>query len=73
MGITLVCGDDEDWRIVDLSENVRDLVRITIESPDHPHAATRRHLCQHPEGSILALLKAVIRRAKTGHSSADRA
>jgi len=58
MGISLVCGDDEDWRIVDLPEYVRDLVRIAIVSPDHPHAATRRHLCQHTEGSILPLLKA---------------
>lgn len=58
MGISLVCGDDKDWRIVDLPENVRDLVRIAIVSPDHPHAATRRHLCQHTEGSILPLLKA---------------
>jgi hypothetical protein len=58
MGIFLVCGDDEDWRIFNLPENVGDLVRIAIVSPDHPHAATRRHLCQHPEGSILAILKA---------------
>ena len=57
MSKSLVCGDDENWRIIDLPEYVGDLVRIAIVSPNHPHAATRRHLCQHPEGSILTRLQ----------------
>ena len=58
MGISLVCGDHEDWRIFGFPEYVGDLVRIAIVPPNHPNAATRRHLCQHPEGSILTRLEA---------------
>ena len=54
-----VGGDDEDRRLVDLSEHVRNLLVLPVVSPDHPDPAARWHLCEHPEGAIATLVKLV--------------
>ena len=54
-----VGGDDEDRRLVDLSEHVRNLLVLPVVSPDHPDPAARWHLCEHPEAAIATLVKLV--------------
>ncbi len=46
-----VGGDDEDRRLVDLSEHVRNLLVLPVVSPDHPDPAAGWHLGKHPQGA----------------------
>ncbi len=54
-----VGGDDEDRRFLDLSERARNLLVLSVVSPDHPDPAARWHLCEHAEGAIATLVELV--------------
>jgi len=67
-------GDDEDRRLVDLSEHVRNLLVLPVVPPDHSDPAARWYLCEHAEGAIATLVELVdaLESKAASTSSAER-
>ena len=54
-----VGGNNEDRRLVDVSEHVGNLFVLAVVPPDHPDLATRWHLGKHPERAVTAFIELV--------------